>query len=117
MSKIKLKNILSDLINEELQGYSKYIGKTKGLTSDELSQILTKIVKSGSKDKKEEDLKEGEETEYTVDYWYRYGKYGEDKDSDDIKVMASSETEAIEKAKQQSRKRAISSSFEIRKRK
>ena len=114
MAKLKLKNILSEIIKEELQGYSKYIGKTKGLTSDELSQILTKIAKD-TPEEKEENITEAEEKEYTVDYWYRYGKDGDDKEMDDIKVKASSETEAIEKAKQQARKGAMSSSFEIRK--
>ena len=114
MSRIKLKSIVSEIIKEELQGYSKYIGKTKGLTSDELSQILTKIAKDTPKEN-EESIKEAEEKEYTVHYWYRYGKYGDDKEWDDIKVMASSEAEAIEKAKQQARRGAMSSSFEIKK--
>ena len=115
MSRIKLKSIVSEIIKEELQGYSKYIGKTKGLTSDELSQILTKIAKDTPEEK--ETVKEGEEQEYTVDYWYRYGKDGDDKDYDEIKVKASSELKAIEKAKQGARKGAMPSSFEIRKRK
>jgi hypothetical protein len=65
----------------------------------------------------EKPMKEGEEKEYTVDYWYRYGKDGDDKEMDDITVKASSEAEALEKAKQQARRGAMSSSFEIRKRK
>ena len=39
------KSQLVRLIKEELQGYSKYLGKTKGGTSDEFMQILTKIAK------------------------------------------------------------------------
>lgn len=41
------KSELRHIIKEELQGYSKYLGKTKGGTSDEFMQILTKIAKSG----------------------------------------------------------------------
>ena len=36
---------LAEIIREELQGYSKYIGKTKGGTPDEFMQILTAIAK------------------------------------------------------------------------
>ena len=39
------KSELRQIIKEELQGYSKYLGKTKGGTSDEFMQILTKIAK------------------------------------------------------------------------
>lgn len=39
------KSQLKKLIQEELQGYSKYLGKTRGGTSDEFMQILTKIAK------------------------------------------------------------------------
>ena len=116
MNKIKLKSIVSEIIKEEIQGYSKYIGKTKGLTSDELSRILTKIANElPPLETPPSEIKESEEKEYTVDYWYRYGKDGDDKEMDDIKVKASSEAEAIEKAKQGARKGAMSSSFEIRK--
>jgi hypothetical protein len=38
---------LQQIIREEFQGYSKYLGKTKGGTSDEFNQILTKIAKGG----------------------------------------------------------------------
>ena len=37
------KSQLVNIIKEELRGYSKYLGKTKGGTSDEFMQILTKI--------------------------------------------------------------------------
>lgn len=94
------KSELRQIIKEEIQGYSKYIGKTKGLTSDELSQILTKIAL-------------GDEEEYTVEYWYRYDD--NEKDWDEIKVKAHSESKAIEKAKQQARKGAIPSTFKIKK--
>jgi hypothetical protein len=36
---------LAEIIREELQGYSKYIGKTKGGTPEEFMQILTAIAK------------------------------------------------------------------------
>lgn len=106
MSKLKLKNILSELLKE--------MGETHPVHKD-INDKLLQIAKRGSEDEKEENLKEAEEKEYTVNYWYRFGKYGDDKDWDDIKVMASSEAEAIEKAKQGARKGAMSSSFEIKK--
>jgi hypothetical protein len=110
MSKLKLKNILSELLKE--------MGETHPVHKD-INDKLLQIAKRGSEDEKEEkeEIKEGEDQEYTVDYWYRYGKDGDDKDMDDIKVKASSEAEAIEKAKQGARKGAMSSSFEIRKKK
>ena len=131
------KSELRQIIKEELQGFSKYIGKTKGLTSNELSQILTKIAKGQDEDKYQGDPEKGnkildkanpenvarilkgekpiyesEEKEYIVDYWYRYG---DEKEMDDIKVKATSEEEAIKKVKEQARKGAMSSSFKIRK--
>ena len=36
---------LAEIIREELQGYSKYIGKTKGGTPEEFMRILTAIAK------------------------------------------------------------------------
>ena len=133
MSKLKLKNILSELLKE--------IGETHPVhkkINDKLIQIAKRgfdaeeretgdpkkgnaILDKANPDnvarimKGEKPIYETEEKEYTVDYWYRYGKYGDDKEMDDIKVKASSEAEAIEKAKQQARKGAMSSSFEIRK--
>jgi hypothetical protein len=55
------KSELRQIIKEEIQGYSKYIGKTKGLTSNELSQILTKIAKERpeEEDSEEEKIKRG----------------------------------------------------------
>lgn len=133
MSKLKLKNILSELLKE--------IGETHPVhkkINDKLMQIAKRgfdaeeretgdpkkgnaILDKANPDnvarimKGEKPIYETEEKEYTVDYWYRYGKDGDDKEMDDIKVKASSEAEAIEKAKQQARKGAMSSSFEIRK--
>lgn len=133
MAKLKLKNILSELLKE--------IGETHPVhkkINDKLMQIAKRgfdaeeretgdpkkgnaILDKANPDnvarimKGEKPIYETEEKEYTVDYWYRYGKYGDDKEMDDIKVKASSEAEAIEKAKQQARKGAMSSSFEIRK--
>ena len=109
MSKLKLKNILSELLKE--------MGETHPIHK-KINDKLMQIAKRGSEDEedeKEESITEAEEKEYTVNYWYRYGKYGDDKEWDDIKVMASSEAEAIEKAKQGARKGAMSSSFEIKK--
>ena len=111
MSKLKLKNILSELLKE--------MGETHPVHK-KINDKLMQIAKRGSEDeedKKEESITEAEEKEYTVNYWYRFGKYGDDKDWDDITVKASSEAEAIEKAKQGARKGAMSSSFEIRKKK
>lgn len=109
MNKLKLKNILSELLKE--------MGETHPIHK-KINDKLMQIAKRGSEDEedeKEESITEAEEKEYTVNYWYRYGKYGDDKEWDDIKVMASSEAEAIEKAKQGARKGAMSSSFEIKK--
>ena len=55
-----------------------------------------------------------EEKTYTVDYWYRYGKDGDEKEMDDIEIKATSEAEAIKKAKDKARKGAIDSSFEAK---
>lgn len=52
------KSQLAELIREELRGYSKYIGKTKGGTPDEFMQILTKIAK-GEDEKYEGDPEKG----------------------------------------------------------
>jgi hypothetical protein len=41
------KSQLVQIIKEEMRGYSSQIGKTKGGTSDEFMQILTKIAKGG----------------------------------------------------------------------
>lgn len=106
MAKLKLKNILSELLKE--------IGETHPVHKD-INDKLLQIAKRGSDAEERENIKETEEKEYTVEYWYRYGKDGDDKDYDEIKVKASSESEAIEKAKQGARSKAISSSFEIKK--
>ena len=137
MTKLKLKNILSELLKE--------IGETHPVHKD-INDKLLQIAKCGFESEEDEryvgdadkgnkildkankknvdamikgtyKMKEGEgeEKEYTVYYWYRYGD--NEKDWIDIKVKASSESEAIEKAKQLAKKGAMSSSFEIRKRK
>lgn len=49
---------LVGIIKEELQGYSKYLGKTKGGTPDEFMQILTKIAK-GEDEKYQGDPQRG----------------------------------------------------------
>ena len=53
------KSQLVELIREELQGYSKYLGKTKGGTSDEFMQILTKIAKGTDQEEYEGDPERG----------------------------------------------------------
>jgi hypothetical protein len=137
MSKIKLKAIVSEIIKEMIEinpvhqkindklmqiakrGFDAEEEETYKGDADKGNKILDKAnpdnvaaILRGEKPMKEG---EGEEKEYTVNYWYRFGKYGDDKDYDDITVKASSEAEAIEKAKQGARKGAMSSSFEIKK--
>jgi hypothetical protein len=137
MTKLKLKNILSELLKE--------IGETHPVhkdINDKLMQIAkrgfdaeeretykgdadkgNKILDKANPDnvaailRGEKPIKEGEkeEKEYTVDYWYRYGKDGDDDEMDDIKVKAASEEEAIKKAKEGARKGAVSSTFKVRK--
>ncbi len=68
--------------------------------SIKLKTILDQILKEST-----------EEKTYTVDYWYRYG---DEKEMDDIEVKATSEAEAIKKAKEKARKGAIDSSFEAK---
>ena len=137
MSKIKLKSIVSEIIKEMIDTHPVHknindklmqIAK-RGFDAEEREMYKgdadkgNRILDKANPDnvaailRGEKPMKEGEEKEYTVDYWYRYGKDGDDKEMDDIKVMASSEAEALEKAKQQARRGAMSSSFEIRKRK
>jgi hypothetical protein len=137
MTKLKLKNILSELLKE--------IGETHPVHKD-INDKLLQIAKRGSDAEEKETykgdadkgnkildkanpdnvaailrgekpIKEGEkeEKEYTVDYWYRYGKDGDDDEMDDIKVKAASEEEAIKKAKEGARKGAVSSTFKVRK--
>lgn len=62
------KSELINLVREELKGYSPQIGQTKGLTTDTMTKILTKIAKGddyGSKPSKvnkfKTDLSEQEE--------------------------------------------------------
>jgi hypothetical protein len=55
-----------------------------------------------------------EEKTYEVEYSYRYGKDGDDTDFDTIEVKATSEKEAIEKAKEKSPRLSIQSSFKAK---
>ena len=71
--------------------------------SIKLKSILDQILKEST-----------EEKTYEVNYWYRYGKDGDEKEQDDIEIKAVSEAEAIKKAKEKSRKGAINSSFEAK---
>jgi len=53
------KSQLVKLIKEELQGYSNYIGKTQGGTSDEFMRILTAIANGTDPEKYEGDAEKG----------------------------------------------------------
>ena len=55
------KSQLVQIIKEEMTGYSSQIGKTKGGTTDEFMQILTKIAKERpeEEDSEEEKIKRG----------------------------------------------------------
>jgi hypothetical protein len=135
MSKIKLKAIVSEIIKEMIE-----INPVHQKINDKLMQIAkrgfdaeeeetykgdadkgNKILDKANPDnvaailRGEKPMNEGEEKEYTVDYWYRYGKDGDDDEMDDIKVKATSEEEAIKKAKEGARKGAVSSTFKVRK--
>lgn len=50
---------LAEIIREQLQGYSKYIGKTKGGTPEEFMKILTAIAKGTDKEEYEGDAERG----------------------------------------------------------
>ena len=135
MSRIKLKSIVSEIIKEMVDTHpihQKINNKLmqiarRGFESDDDEKYAgdadkgNKILDKANPDnvaailRGEKPMKEGEgeEKEYTVYYWYRYGD--NEKDWIDITVKASSEAEAIEKAKQGARKGAMSSSFEIKK--
>jgi hypothetical protein len=86
---------LQTSLYEDLEGHSKYIGKTKGLTPEELDTILTIIAKGEDNNQ----IDESQENEYTVEYWYRWG--GDEKDFGTINIKASSEEEAIKKAERE----------------
>ena len=135
MSRIKLKSIVSEIIKEMVDTHpihQKINNKLmqiarRGFESDDDEKYAgdadkgNKILDKANPDnvaailRGEKPMKEGEgeEKEYTVYYWYRYGD--NEKDWIDVKVKASSEAEAIEKAKKLARKGAMSSSFEIKK--
>jgi hypothetical protein len=53
------KSELKRIIQEELQGYSNHIGKTKGGTSDEFMRILTAIAKGVDQEEYEGDAERG----------------------------------------------------------
>jgi hypothetical protein len=83
------------VLTEEAEGYSNIIGKTKGLTPEELDTILTIIAKGEDNNQ----IDESQENEYTVEYWYRWGD--NEKDFGTINIKASSEKEAIKKAERE----------------
>jgi hypothetical protein len=93
------------VLSEEIEGYSNIIGKTKGLTPEELNTILTIIAKGEDNNQ----IDESQENEYTVEYWYRWGD--NEKDFGTINIKASSEEEALQKAKNQAPRTA--KGFEI----
>lgn len=72
------------------------------MKKSELKQIIREALQEISQEK-----------EYTVEYWYRGGRYGDDKDFEEIKIKATSEKEALEKAKDKARRGYITSSFKI----
>ena len=55
-----------------------------------------------------------EEKTYEVEYSYRYGKDGDDTDFDTIEVKATSEADAVKKAKEKARRLSIQSSFKAK---
>jgi len=54
------------------------------------------------------------EKKYEVSYWYRHGKHGDEKDIDTFEVMATTEEEAIKKAKESRRVPRSASSFKAK---
>jgi hypothetical protein len=108
---------LVEIIKEELKGYSKYLGTTKGGTSDEFMQILTKIAKGPGEYKGDPDkgnrildkanpdnvarINRGEKPVYEGEgkqEKYKVFFYTGDDDYD-WDVMATSEEDAIAKVK------------------
>jgi len=57
------------------------------------------------------------EKEYEVEYWFRFGKSGDEKDNDTVKVMApvnASDDDIIKKAKEEAQRNYINSSFKVK---
>lgn len=113
------KSELRRIVQEAIQGYSKYTGKTQGGTTGDFRNILTAIAKGTSEEDSEEEkvkrghaildkadqekvaqilrgekpvYNEGQEQNYLVSF-----TVGEDED--DVEVKANSPEEAIEKVK------------------
>ena len=112
MKKSELKNIVREeifKILDENDGSREISDKLAKLMNVNLSRDYSKNVM------KPKEKPEGESKEYEVEYWFRFGKYGDDKDNDVIKVKASSEEEAIKKAKEEAPRNSITSSFKVKK--
>lgn len=90
---------LRELVLEAMKGYSKYTpdGETKGGTTDDFRNILTKIAKGHPEEDKEPINEEGEKKTYVV-FYYTMDKRGDDLDWDE-EVQATSEEDAIAQVK------------------
>lgn len=107
MKKSELKEVIKSVVCEELKGYTKdpETGKyitTKGGTSKEYSDILTKMAK----------LDENEEQTYVVTYYIQ--KNDDDIDYDET-VKATSIEDAISKVKANAGRNARAFSAELKK--
>jgi coenzyme F420-reducing hydrogenase beta subunit len=112
MTKSELKEIIKSVVCEEFKGYTKdpETGKyitTKGGTSKEYSDILTRIAKGTDK------LDEGEEKTYIV-FYYTMDNRGNDLDWDET-VQATSEKDAIAKVKAKGIRNARAFSAKLKK--
>jgi hypothetical protein len=105
MKRLDLKNIIKEEIRNVLENEDPInIGMKKAIGFEpRTGPSKNKIVPA-------------KEQEYEVSYWYRHGKDGDEKDYDSIKVMATTEEEAIKKAKENRRvpRGRIDSSFKAR---
>jgi hypothetical protein len=111
MTKTELREVIKSVVCEELKGYTKdpETGKfitTKGGTSKEYSDILTRIAKGVDK------LDEGEEKTYEVTYYIT--KNDDDLDYDET-VKATSEADAISKVKANAPRNARAFSAKLKK--
>jgi hypothetical protein len=102
MKRSELKNIIKEEIRSVLENEDPInIGMKKAVGFQEpTGPSKNKIVSAPEK-------------EYEVSYWYRFGRNGDEKDSDTIKVMATTEEEAIKKAIEKAPRLSIRSSFKV----
>tara|TARA_R110000868_G_scaffold102272_7_gene281675 strand:- start:982 stop:1386 length:405 start_codon:yes stop_codon:yes gene_type:complete len=116
------KSLLKEFDTKEINRIGKLRGTLAGLIHyadnkslepqwllNKISEIITKALKE---DSDFSQMNEGEEKEYKVEYWYRYG---DEKEKDIVKVKATSEEEAIKKAKEATKTESgvMSSSFDV----